>query len=130
MPHRLGHDSDYLRCRKGLDCVQLFRHLRHPRQRKHLMETLACGDLRHAGDILFNSVNHMITAIQWNCEIKQCDHSQAPQANGNTCQRYMQHAYCTCPSQCHSTVWGAYGQSHCLNSRHWNLSNFCVCVCG
>ena len=44
------------------------------------METLVCGDLPHAGNILLNRANHMIMCIQWNCEIKHCDHTQA---NGN-----------------------------------------------
>ena len=46
----------------------LFRHLQRPRQRKHVMETLVCSDLRHAGDIPLYSVNHLIITIQWNCE--------------------------------------------------------------
>ena len=85
------------------------------------METPVCGDLRLAGNILLYSVNHMIITIQWSCEIKHCDHSQAPQVNGNTCLRCLRHTYCTCPIYYPSTylgcclrlretlVWGACG---------------------
>ena len=86
-----------LRCRKMLNWVQLFRHLLRPRQRKHLMKTLVCSHLRHARVIILYSVNNRIITIQWNCEIKHCNHLQTPQENGNTCLWCLRHAYLTCP---------------------------------